>query len=353
MGITKKAFGKTKDGRQATLYTLENINGTKVTVTDYGACVVSVFVKDKNGRLQDIVLGFDDVAGYETEGTYWGAFIGRNGNRIAGAEVEIAGKTYKLEQNDGKNNLHSGFTGYNNYFYEAETFEEDGTYAVELSRRSPDMEQGFPGNLDVTVTYTLTDDDEFAIEYYGMSDKDTVINLTNHSFFNLEGQESDSVYDHELWIDADNFTPTDSELIPTGEIREVSGTPMDFRTPTAIGARIDDDYEPLTSAGGYDHNYVLNNSGDDLEVVAEVYSPKSGICMEISTDLPGMQLYTGNFITGKVAGKAGKCYKRRSGVCFETQTFPDSCHKHDCFKSSIVKAYKEYATATVFRFYTR
>lgn len=350
MKITKSSFGTTKNGEKATLYTMENKNGMKVSVTDYGANVVHIVVPDKNGKLEDVALGFDDVRGYDEYATYFGAFIGRNGNRIANGTFQLNGTTYNLEKNNGPNNLHGGFKGYNNYMYEVECFNEEGEASIELSRLSPDMEQGFPGNLDITVTYTLTEENELAIEYLAVSDKDTVVNLTNHSFFNLGGHDSGTILDHEVFIDADYFTPTDETLIPTGEIRPVEGTPMDFRKEQRVGDRIEADYEPLKLADGYDHNYVLNNSGEDVEYVASLYDPKSGRRMEVFTDLPGMQLYSGNFIDGKVAGKGGTLYKKREGICFETQLFPDACNEKEFFKSSVVKAYEEYSTMTVYKF---
>lgn len=350
MKLSKKEFGTTKKGDKATLYVLENSNGMKVTVSDYGATIVGIFVPDKNGTLADVALGYDDVRGYDENGTYYGAFIGRNGNRIANAEVTINGQRYELDKNDGKNNLHGGFVGYNNFMYEAECFEEEGMISVELSRLSPDMEQGFPGNLDITVTYTLTEDNELAIEYLAVSDKDTVVNLTNHTFFNLAGEGNGTILDHEVWIDSNYFTPTDDGLIPTGELRPVEGTPMDFRKEQRVGDRIDADYEPLMQAGGYDHNYVLNNSGDDVELVASLYDPASERRMEVYTDLPGMQLYAGNFIDGKATGKHGHVYQKREGICFETQLFPDACHEKEGFRSSIVKAYHEYETVNIYKF---
>ncbi len=350
MLLTKSDFGKTKDGKAAALYTLGNSHGMKVTLCDYGATVVGIYTPDKNGKVEDIALGYDDVKGYDENGTYYGAFIGRNGNRIANSSFTINGKTYELDKNDGPNNLHGGFKGYNNFFYEVETFVEDNEATVEFSRLSPDMEQGFPGNLDVSVSYTLTEENELVIEYHAVSDKDTVVNLTNHTFFNLDGQASGTILDTLLRIDADHFTPTDDRLIPTGELREVAGTPMDFRTLTRIGDRIEADYLPLKQAGGYDHNYCLNNSGEDCELVCEAVSKKSGRKLEVFTDLPGMQLYVGNFIDGKAKGKGGYVYKKREGFCLETQLFPDACHEKPYFKTSVLKAGEEYETATIYKF---
>ena len=296
MSVVKQSFGKTKDGQKATLYTIENKNGMKVSFCDYGALIVGIYVPDRNGKIEDIALGYDDVSGYEDNGCGFGSFIGRHANRIGGAKFEIDGKTYELAKNDnGINNLHSGPTGYNHMMYDVEVFTDEDSTSIAFSRLSPDGEQGFPGDLDVTVTYTVTDDNELAIEYFAVSDKKTVINLTNHSYFNLAGQGSGDILDQEVWVKADRITPTDKFLIPTGEFLDVTGTPMDFRTPKKIGKDINADFEPLKLAGGYDHNYALNLEieEDEMDLVASLYDEKSGRFMEVYTDLPGMQLYTG------------------------------------------------------------
>lgn len=350
MKLTKSSFGATASGQKATLYTITTSSGSSVSFSDYGATVVSIKMPDKSGKIADIALGYDNVKGYDENGTYYGAFIGRNGNRIANATFTLNGKKYELEKNDGINNLHSGFKGYNNFFYETEVFEEEDGITIEFSRLSPDTEQGFPGNLDVSVAYTLTEDNELVIEYHAVSDADTVVNLTNHTFFNLDGENSGSITDTYLTIDADSFTPTDDHLIPTGEIRPVSGTPMDFKVSTRIGDRIEDDYLPLKQAGGYDHNYCLNNSGTDCELVAEAVSHKSGRKLEVFTDLPGMQFYAGNFIDGKVKGKGGYVYKKREGFCLETQNYPDACNEKPYFKSSVLKKGEEYDSTTIYKF---
>ncbi len=350
MKLIKSSFGTTASGQKATLYTIETSSGSSVSFTDYGANVVSIKMPDKSGKIADIALGYDDVKGYDENGTYYGAFVGRNGNRIANASFTLNGKKYELEKNDGINNLHSGFKGYNNFFYETEIFEEEDGITIEFSRLSPDLEQGFPGNLDVSVAYTLTEDNELVIEYHAVSDADTVVNMTNHTFFNLDGENSGSITDTYLMIDADSFTPTDDHLIPTGEIRPVSGTPMDFKKSTKIGDRIEDDYLPLKQAGGYDHNYCLNNSGTDCEFVAEAVSHKSGRKLEVFTDLPGMQFYAGNFIDGKAKGKGGYVYKKREGFCLETQYYPDACNEKPYFKSSVLKKGEEYDSTTIYKF---
>ena len=336
MSITKSSFGKTKDGREATLYTLENKNGMKVTVSDFGAVIVNIIVPDRNGNFEDVALGYDSVTGYEVNGPGYGSFIGRHANRIGGAQFTIDGKTYELAKNDnGVNNLHSGPLGYNKVFYDVETYEDDECVSVELSRLSPDGEQGFPGNLNVTVTYTLTDDNDLTIEYFADSDKPTVINLTNHTYFNLAGQASGSVLDQEVWINSHQITPTDKLLIPTGEIMDITGTAMDFQEPKTIGRDIDADMECLKIAGGYD-----------------LYDPQSGRKMEVYTDLPGMQLYSGNFIDGSKdpnPGKGGAIYKMRDGVCFETQFYPNSCNI-PTFPTCIFREDEAYDYCTVYSF---
>ncbi len=348
MSIKKQSFGKTKEGAEATLFTLKNKNGMSVSFTDFGANIVTVIVPDKNGSFDDVVLGYDDVTGYESNSPGFGSFIGRHANRIGGASFELNGRKYELEKNDGQNNLHSGFKGYNKFIYEAEIFEDEDSDSVEFSRLSPHMEQGFPGNLDISVTYTLTDDNELVVEYLAVSDKDTIVNLTNHSYFNLAGHKSGSILEQMVMLDADKFTPTDDALIPTGEIVDVTGTPMDFRKLKQLGQEIRANYGPLEQAGGYDHNYVLNTNGSEVEKIGELADEKSGRLMEIFTNMPGIQLYTGNFLNG-VTGKDGFTYQKHAGVCFETQYFPDSCNKPE-FPSCVLKAGSEYNFVTVFKF---
>lgn len=352
MKITQKTFGKTKRGEEVTLYTITNSNGMKVTFTDFGAHIVNIFVPDSKGNLVDVNLGFANLAGYEENSPGMGAFIGRHANRIGGAKFEINGKVYELEKNDGANNLHGGYIGYNTFVYETEVFEDEDIASVEFSRLSPHMEQGFPGNLDVTVTYSLTEANELVIEYLAVSDKDTIVNLTNHSYFNLAGHNSGSVLDQKVWIKANQFTPTTCDLIPTGEFKDVTGTPMDFRTLKAIGQDINADYEPLKMAGGYDHNFVLDINGTDVEKVAELMDDKSGRRMEVFTNLPGMQLYTANFLGALKNTKDGANYKKRDGVCFETQYYPNSCNIKN-FPSCLLKAGKEYDNVTIYKFSTK
>lgn len=352
MSILKKQFGRIKGGKVAHLYTLKNKNGMQIDVTDFGANIVRILVPDKKGIFQDVVLGYDNPAQYEVNSPGYGSFIGRHANRIGSAKFELNDKTFTLEKNDGNNNLHSGSKSYNKYMYDVEIYEEDDETQIEFSRFSEDMEQGFPGNLEVSVSYTLTNDNELVIEYYAMSDKDTIINFTNHSYFNLAGHNSGTILNHKIMIDADKFTPTDDELIPTGELRDVEGTPMDFRVSKSIGSDIEKDYVPLKQAGGYDHNYVLKTTREEANKVAELYEEHSGRLMEVFTDMPGLQLYTGNFIDGKEQGKDKYIYSKRDGVCFETQYFPNSCNISE-FPSCILKADKEFDSVTIYKFSIR
>lgn len=351
MKITEKSFGTTEKGEKATLYTVTNDHGMSVLFTDYGANIVGILAPDKNGKVDDVTLGYESVKGYEQNGPFFGGFIGRHANRIGGAKFELNSKVYKLEDNDNGNNLHGGFTGYNNYMYEVETFEDEDMIGVEFSRLSPDMEQGFPGNLDVTVTYGLTNDNELVIEYHAVSDKDTIVNLTNHSYFNLSGHKAGSILDHKVRIKANQFTPTSDDLIPTGELRNVEGTPLDFRNMKTIGQDIDADFETLKQGGGYDLNYVLENKDGEVDLVAELLDEKSGRKMEVFTDMPGLQLYSGNMISPVKYGKEKMVYPKRSGVCFETQFFPNSCNIKE-FPSCVLKADQEYSHVTVYKFST-
>lgn len=351
MKITQKSFGKTAKGEEATLYTLTNSNGMTVSFTDYGANIVSIIVPDSKGNMADVNLGFENLAGYEENPPGFGSFIGRHANRIGDARFELNGKVYEMDKNDGKNNLHGGFVGYNKVMYEAEVYEDDDIASVEFSRLSPHMEQGFPGNLDVSVTYSLTENNELVIEYLAVSDRDTVVNLTNHAYFNLAGHDAGSILDHKVWIKANQFTPTTPDLIPTGELWDVTGTPMDFRTLKRIGQDIEADYEPLKLGGGYDHNFVLDVSGTQVEKVAELVEENSGRKMEVFTDLPGMQLYTANMLTPVKNGKGGATYGKRQGVCFETQYFPNSMNIKN-FPSCVLKAGKEFDSVTIYKFST-
>ena len=344
MSIATKPFGKTKDGKEVTLYEITNKNDMTVSFLDLGAVIVNLVIPDKNGKRDDIVLGYDNVAQYEENGASYGAFLGRQSNRVAGASFTINGETYHLEKNDGNNCLHSGHPGFHRVMYKAETTDNSITF----SRISPDGEQGFPGNLTVSVTYTVTDDNELQIDYKAVSDKDTLCNLTNHSYFNLKGHDGGTILDHEVTICANGFTETSDELIPTGKIVDVTGTPMDFRKKKALGKEIGADYKPLHQGNGYDHNFVLDKGEGVFGKAAEVSEVTSGRKMEVYTDLPGMQMYAGNFI-GSEPGKNGVTYENRTGVCFETQLFPNSMHIPE-FKSSLLKAGEEFQSRTVYKF---
>lgn len=338
-------FGVNSKNEKATLYTFENANGMVMEVIDFGATLYALLVPDKDGNLVDVVLGYDSPTGYERpSGTGFGATIGRNGNRIGKAQFTLNGKTYKLDPNNNGNNLHSGYDYYHYRMWEVKGTTEN---SVTLSLYSPDGDQGYPGALDVEVTYTLTDDNELCIDYYGKVDEDTIVNMTNHSYFNLNGHASGNVLEHELWMDADAFTATDEQLIPTGEIVPVEGTPMDFRVKKTVGRDIEEQYEALIFGGGYDHNWCLNNHGEFAKVI-ELSSEISGITMEVYTDLPGVQIYSGNFLKEET-GKQGIVYKHRQGICFETQHYPDAIN-HKNFPSPIVKKGEEYRTRTVYKF---
>ena len=343
----KQSFGKTPDGKQVDLYVLTNINGIKAEITNFGATLVSLQVPDRDGKVADIVLGFDTLDGYLGEHPYFGSTVGRYANRIGNAEFKLDGKVYKLAANNGENHLHGGIEGFNKKVWRLEDIgvTDDGAM-VKMSYISEDGEEGYPGNLACSVTYTLTKNDELKISYEAETDKTTIVNLTNHSYYNLAGQGSGDILGHELMLNADKYTPVDEGLIPTGEIRSVEGTPMDFTEPMAIGSRIE------KVEGGYDHNYVQNSGGGTLSLAAKVHEPTSGRVMEIHTDQPGVQFYTGNFLDGSITGKDGKVYKKHYGFCLETQHFPDSPNKPD-FPSVVLKPGQKYTTQTIHTFYTK
>lgn len=338
-------FGKTSKGESAKLYFMKNKNGMEIAITDYGAALVKAAVPDKDKKMQDVVLGYDSAVAYEKGDVYFGASVGRVANRIGDASFELNGKTYELTANAGVNSLHGGRDYYNKRMWKAEKIEDR---SVTFHLCSPKGDQGYPGNADISVTYELTDNNEIIIHYHAVSDADTLMNLTNHSYFNLSGHASGTVLKQEVMIAADSFTRADAESIPTGEIVPVEGTPMDFREYKTIGQDIEADYEALVFGMGYDHNWVLN--GDGMRVVAGMRSKETGIAMEVVTDLPGMQFYTGNFLISE-AGKEGAEYKKRHGVCFETQYFPDAVHKEH-FEGPVVRAGEVYDTTTVYRFHT-
>jgi aldose 1-epimerase len=346
--VTKKDYGKTSDGQAVELYTLSNANGMKAEIMTYGGALVSLTVPDRAGKFGDVLLGMDDVKGYETPVPYFGALIGRYGNRIGKAQFVLDGHTYKLPANDNGNTLHGGIKGFDKRVWSA----KPGTGAsLELSYVSKDGEEGFPGTLSTKVAYTLTDKNELKIDYTATADKTTVANLTNHAYFNLAGPGEGTILAHEVTINADRFTPVDSTLIPTGELRAVKGTPFDFTKSTAIGARIEQNDEQLKFGRGYDHNWVLNKGNGGLTKAAEVHDPKSGRVMEVSTTEPGLQFYTGNFLDGTLKGK-GKSFQHRGAFCMETQHYPDSPNKPS-FPSTTLKPGQTYKTSTVYRFSAR
>ena len=348
----KKSFGKTPDGQPVELYVLTNENGAELAITNYGGAVVSLKVPDRSGKLADIVLGYDSADGYVNDKSYFGALVGRYGNRIAHAQFVLDGKTYRLAKNNGDNSLHGGSKGFNKALWTAKILSGKDGQSLELSYLSKDGEEGFPGNLKVAVIYSWTDANALMIDYSATADKPTVVNLTNHAYFNLAGHGSGDILGHLLTIQADEFTPVDAGLIPTGELRVVAGTPFDFRKPTAIGARIDQDEAQLKLGGGYDHNFVLRRSGDAGEsLAARVVEPTTGRVMEVWTTEPGVQFYTGNFLDGKTAGKGGRTYPRRSAFCLETQHYPDSPNQPK-FPTVVVKPGQRYHTITTYKFST-
>lgn len=348
--ITKAPFGKTEDGSAVDLYTLVNDQGMKVTITNFGGIVVSWWVPDRDGKLADVALGFDQLDGYLGKHPYFGALVGRYGNRIAQGRFELNGQQYKLAQNNDANHLHGGLKGFDKKVWDAETRLTDDGPQLALSTLSQDGEEGYPGNLSVQVTYTLTNENALQIHYHATTDKPTPVNLTNHSYFNLAGQGEGDNLDHLVQLFADRFTPVDKGLIPTGELRPVAGTPMDFRQPTAIGARVDQDDEQLVFGKGYDHNWVLNKTEPGkLELAARVYELGSGRVLEVLTTEPGVQFYIGNFLDGTNIGKGNKTYQHRYGFCLETQHFPDSPNQSQ-FPSTTVRPGEPYDTTTIYRF---
>lgn len=349
--MTRQAFGKTPEGEAVELYTLTNSKGMEAAITTYGGIIVSLKTPDKTGKLADIVLGFDNLDGYLKGHPYFGAIIGRYGNRISRGRFTLNGVEYTLARNNGENALHGGLKGFDKVVWKAAEVPAAGGQALELTYLSKDGEEGYPGNLSVKVTYTLTEDSELRIDYDATTDKDTVLNLTNHSYFNLAGQGEGDILGHQLVLEADRYTPVDAGLIPTGELPTVEGTPFDFRQPHTIGERINARNEQLTLGRGYDHNYVVNGPAGALRLAARVTEPVSGRVMEVRTTEPGVQLYTGNFLDGSNIGKGGKVYRRRYGFCLETQHFPDSPNQPS-FPSVVLKPGGRYRTTTVYRFST-
>ena len=345
--ITQQAFGKTTDGTEVSIFTLRNAKGTEARISNYGGLLVSLKVPDRNGNLGDVVLGYDNLADYIKETPYFGALIGRYGNRIARGKFTLDGHEYTLATNNYPNALHGGVKGFDKVVWHPQmTASSDGP-SLKLTYLSKDGEEGYPGNLSVTVVYTLLDDNALRVDYTATTDKDTVLNLTQHSYFNLAGKGD--ILGHVVMMPADKFTPVDSTLIPTGELRSVEGTPFDFRTPTAIGARINQDDEQLKFGKGYDHNWVFNKSVGDFTKLARVYEPTTGRVLEVFSTEPGLQFYSGNFLDGTLKGKGGWVYQFRNGFCMEPQHFPDSPNKPQ-FPSVVLKPGQIYKNLIVFKF---
>jgi len=343
-----REFGKLPSGETVELYTLKNAKGVEADISTYGGVVVALKVPDRNGTLGDIVLGFDDLSGYLAPEPYFGALIGRYGNRIGHAQFTLDGVVYKLFANDGDNSLHGGKRGFDKVLWRAKLLNPQ---SLELTYLSKDGEEGYPGNLSVTVVYTVTDHNELMVDYTATTDKNTVLNLTNHSYLNLAGEGQGDILANQISINGDRFTPVDKGLIPTGELRSVEGTPLDFRQPHAIGERIDSNDEQIVLGHGYDHNFVLNRSGGGLSAAARVTEAKSGRVMEVLTTEPAIQFYTSNFLDGTIHGKGGKVYGRRSALCLETQHYPDSPN-HPSFPTTELKRGEQYHTTTLYRFST-
>lgn len=347
--VKKDFFGVTPKGDSVFSYTFSNDNGMQLTVINYGGIIQSLMVPDKTGELTDVVLGFDSLDKYRTESPYFGALIGRYGNRIAKGTFTLNDSTYHLFINDGPNSLHGGKVGFDKKIWDITPFHTDSTSGVKLHYLSPDGEEGYPGNLDVNVTYTLNNNNELRIDYAATTDKPTILNLTNHSYFNLRGGK-DSINNYLLMINADHFLPVDSTLIPTGELRPVAGTPMDFRKPTAIGARINNDYKQLKLAhGGYDHCWVLNTQGDLSQEAISVYDPETGRFMQVYTTQPGVQFYSGNFLDGSITGKNDITYPKHSALALETEHFPDSPNQPS-FPSTVLKPGDTFHSTTIYKF---
>lgn len=330
-------------------YKISNDKGVSAEIISYGAIVVSLTAPNRNGQLEDVILGFDDLASYEKDNTFQGSIVGRYGNRIAGGKFSLDGKVYQLNLNDGPNHLHGGPKGFFKVIWDIEQLDSQ---SVRLSYVSPDGEEGYPGEVKISVVYTITDDDALRIDYYGTTDRPTILNPTSHCYFNLSGTPKNTILDHELMLNADFFTPIDEFSIPTGEIRPVAGTPLDFREPKPIGRDINAEDEQIKFGKGYDHNWVINGKPGQVRLAATVYESKSGRLMECLTDQAGLQFYSGNFLDGSLIGKGGIRYNYRCALCLEAQAFPDSPNKPH-FPSVVLRPGEEYRQTTIYRFSVR
>jgi aldose 1-epimerase len=349
MKIESKPYGALPDGQTVQLFVLENGKGMKAEITNYGGIVTSLYIPDRNGAIVDVVLGYDHLSDYLKSSPYFGSLVGRFGNRIAGAKFTLDGVAYKLAVNNGPNHLHGGLVGFDKVVWGAEPVKTASAVGLKLTYLSKDGEEGYPGNLNATVTYWLTASNELKIEYQAQTNKATIVNLTHHGYFNLAGQGQGDILNHEMMINAGRFTPVNTDLIPIGELRPVKDSPMDFTTPWTIGARINADDEQVRCGGGYDHNFVLNHTSGELGLAARVSEPSSGRVMEVYTTEPGLQFYTGNFLDGTLTGKGGKIYKKRYGFCLESQHFPDSPNQPD-YPSVVLRPGQTYRQTTIYKF---
>ncbi len=354
LSFSKTKFGTTPDG-DVNLFSLKNKNGMEVKITNFGGIITSIIVPDKNGKMADVVLGFDNIEQYLEPHPYFGAIIGRYGNRIAKGKFKLdnlptgqAGNEYTLVKNNGENHLHGGTKGFDKKIWKAQEIRTSSKIGVKMSYTSLDMEEGYPGNLIVTVQYYLNNKNHLVIAYEASSDKKTICNLTNHSYFNLAGEGNGTILNHELTVNADKFTPTDEGMIPTGDLQSVEATPFDFKNATPIGQRIENDHQQLKNGNGYDHNFVLNER-KNIDSAASLFDPESGRFMEVFTTEPGVQIYTANSLDGTLMGKSGKPYLKRGAVCLETQHFPDSPNQPN-FPSTVLEAGELYLSATIYKF---
>lgn len=358
--LDTQPFGRTEKGRLVKVYTLANEHGIELRTMNWGGTILSLRVPDRDGIVDDVVLGFDAFEDYRSDAylsemPYFGAIVGRHANRIAQGRFDLDGETYQLATNDGPHHLHGGQVGFDRRYWEGHPFVGEHERGVRYTYVSPDGEEGYPGTLSVSVTYCLTDDSELSVSYEATTSEATFVNPTQHTYFNLAGHDAGNVLDHRLTLHADRFTPVDDSLVPTGELRSVEGTPFDFRTPTPIGKRIEMDHAQLRSASGYDHNFVVDAGEpetDSLSLAAQVYEPTSGRELAVHTTEPGVQFYTANFLTGTLEGKGGGVYDRRSGFCLETQHFPDAPNQPS-FPSTLLRPQETYRSQTVFSFSTR